>query len=150
MEPDYARVPWSALMDGIRKRGYPDLKLKQELLGGLSHMDVVFTAYVNGMKEVFSEGLTALRAAPENYAACAGCYDLGMNGMLFTVRLEGNRLFISRSGEYWDEVIPVSETRYGVREDEHVQFSFIAEENGRVVRMMIHQVGTDLPAQKIE
>jgi predicted alpha/beta superfamily hydrolase len=149
-EPDYARVPWNALMDSVRKRDYPEVKLKQELLEGFSHMDVAFTAFVNGMKEVFSEGLTPLRAAPGDYASCPGSYDLGMNGMLFIVKLEDNRLLISKSGGHWDELIPVSKTRYGVREDEYVQFSFLADKSGRVVKMIMHQVGMDLPAQKTQ
>jgi predicted alpha/beta superfamily hydrolase len=150
MEPDYARGPWSALTENIRKRDYPDLRLEQELLDGLSHMDVVFTAYVNGMKEVFSEQSETLLAIPENYAACSGSYDLGINGMRFTVRVDNHRLLISRSGEYWDQLSPASDTRFAVRGNADTEFSFVTDETGEVASMIVHQIGLEIRAEKIE
>jgi predicted alpha/beta superfamily hydrolase len=150
LEPDYARKPWNALVENIRRRAYPDLELEQELLAGCSHMDVVFPAYVSGIKAVFAERLKALEAVPENYAACTGSYDLSVNSKRFTVRLEHGRLFISGSAEYWDELSPVSATRYRVEPNLDVQVSFVADQNGVVVRMIIHQGGMDLLAEKTE
>lgn len=150
LEPDFAQRPWNALVENIRGRAYPGLELDQELLAGLSHMDVVFTAYVNGVKQVFEERLKTLEPDPEHYAACAGSYKLAINDTRFTVRLNRERLWISRSGEYWDELSPVSDTKYEVRQNPDVQVSFVADQDGAVVRMIIHQSGIDLPAEKIE
>jgi len=150
LEPDYAREPWETLVENLRSQAYPDLELDSETLTGLSHMDVVFTAYVHGVESVFSEGLNTLEAVPENYAACVGRYDVTVNDMLFTVRAGDGRLFISRSGEYWDELIPVSDTRFEVKQNRDVQMSFVADRNGAVTRLIIHQAGVDLPAEKVQ
>lgn len=148
LEPDYARGPWNTLVERIRERDYTDLRLKQELLDGLSHMDVVFTACVNGLKEIFSEPSELLRAVPENYAACAGRYELALNGICFTVRFDDGRLFVSRSGEYWDELIPVSDTRFAVEANNDVRFSFVTDDTGAVRRMLMYQLGMEIPAER--
>lgn len=150
LEPDYAQEPWGAFVENLRSRAYPDLELEGETLMGLSHMDVVFTAYVNGVKSVFEEGLNALEALPENYAACVGRYEVTINDMVFTVRAGEGRLFMSGSGEYWDELIPVSDTRFEVKQNRNVQMSFVADQDGAVARLIIHQAGVDLPAEKVE
>jgi predicted alpha/beta superfamily hydrolase len=150
LEPAYARGPWNTLMENIKKRNYSDLVLTQETLEGLSHMDVVFSAYVKGLKEVFSDRSKTLRAVPANYEGCTGLYELGSERIRFTVRLENNSLHISRSGEYWDELIPVTDTRFGVEGQADVQFSFVADRKGAVMRMIIHQLGMEVPAEKID
>jgi predicted alpha/beta superfamily hydrolase len=150
LEPEFALKPWKALGENMRKRGYTDLEFERDLLPGLSHMDVVFTAYVNGIKKVFAERLKTLEAAPGNYDACAGTYEVAANGMRFMVRVDYERLFISRSGEYWDQLVPVSDSRYGVEQNPDVQFSFVADPEGGVARMIIHQGVIDLPAERIK
>jgi hypothetical protein len=149
MEPSYAIEPWEQLMDNLLGRDYPDLELHMEVLPELTHMEAVFPAYLEGIQYVFSDGPRALKAAQENYSACIGAYELDFNHRRFTVMLRGGRLFISGSGDYWDELIPVSETRYGIEPDDHTQFSFVAGEGGEVVEMIIHQVGTNASARKI-
>jgi predicted alpha/beta superfamily hydrolase len=150
LEPSYALGPWNTLIENIDERDYSDLELKPEVLQGLSHMDIVFTAYVNGMKEVFSDRSQALRAVPANYEACAGLYELATEGIHFTVRFQNSGLFISRSGEYWDELTPVAESRFGIEGNAEVQFSFMADWNGSVQRMIIHQLGMEIPAERLE
>jgi predicted alpha/beta superfamily hydrolase len=150
LEPDYARGPWNTFVENLRSRAYPDLELEKEVLAGLSHMDVVFTAYVNGIKSVFADRLKTLKTVPENHAACSGRYDVTINNMQFTVRHDDGRLFMSRSGKYWDELSPVSDTRYEVMQNRDVQISFVADQEGAVARLIIHQAGVDLPAEKVE
>ena len=150
LEPAFAIDPWRQLVGRMQGRDYEGLELRCETLEGLSHMDIVFSAYARGMKEVFSDGAAALRAAPENYDACVGRYELGSIGARFTVRLGDNGLRISRSGEYWDELIPVGDTRFGIVGNDEVRFSFVAGRDGAVLRMIIHQMGMENPAEKIE
>jgi predicted alpha/beta superfamily hydrolase len=150
LEPAFALGPWNTLVGRMVGRKYADLELRQEILEGLAHMDVVYSAYVNGLKEVFADWAKALRAAPENYDACTGRYELGSAGIRFMVRSEKERLYISGSGEYWDELIPVADTRFGVEADDGVQFSFIADGSGAVLRMIIHQMGMENPAERID
>lgn len=150
LEPDYARGPWNALVKSIRSRSYRGLEIEQELLEGLSHMDVVFTAYVNGMKNVFTGRSKILNAVSGNFEAFTGRYEHGLKNLGFIIRLEGGRLFISGSGEYWDELVPVSKTRFGIIENPEVQFSFAAAQNGEVAGMIIHQLGMEIPVDKKE
>ncbi len=150
LEPAFALDPWRRLMERMQRRNYAGLELKHEILEGLSHMDIVYTAFVRGMKDVFSEGATALQALPENYGACVGRYELVSVGARFTVRLEDDSLRISRSGEYWDELIPVGDTRFGIEGNDEVRFSFVAGRDGTVIRMIIHQMGMENPAEKID
>jgi predicted alpha/beta superfamily hydrolase len=150
LEPPYALGPWNKLIENIDERDYADLELKREVLQRLSHMDIVFTAYVNGMKEVFSDRSHALRAVPANYEVCTGLYELEPEGIRFTVRLQNSGLFISRSGEYWDELMPVADSRFGIEGNEEVQFSFVADGSGAVLRMIIHQLGMETPAERLD
>jgi predicted alpha/beta superfamily hydrolase len=150
LEPAYVLGPWKTLVVRMNKREYTDFELRHETLEGLSHMDVVFSAYARGMKEVFSDGAAALRAVPENYEACVGLYELGSMGVRFIVRLQANTLRISRAGEYWDELIPVAGARFGIEGNDEVQFSFVAGRDGAVLRMIIHQMGMENPAEKMD
>jgi predicted alpha/beta superfamily hydrolase len=150
LEPLYARTPWETLVQRIRERSYEGLELEQEVLKGLCHMDVVFSAYVNGMKATFSDPSRGLAAVPANYGACVGVYALEAEGIRFTVRHENDRLYISRSGEYWDELVPATETKFGVDANADVQFSFMADGNGAVLRMIVHQFGMERPFEKLD
>jgi predicted alpha/beta superfamily hydrolase len=150
LEPAFALGPWKTLVERMQKRDYADFEVEHETLEGLSHMDVVYTAFVRGMKEVFSGGAIALQAVPENYEACVGLYELGSMGARFIVRLQANTLRISRAGEYWDELIPVAGARFGIEGNDEVQFSFVAGRDGAVLRMIIHQMGMENPAEKMD
>jgi hypothetical protein len=150
LEPDYARDPWSSLVDSLQSRGYPGLKLKREVLDGHSHLDVVFAAYVRGLKAVFSDGSEILRAVPDNCRACAGEYIVKAGGKRFTVRADKDSLFITSSGEYWDRLIPVSNSAFGIEGNPNIGFSFVTGEDGSVIRLIIHHGGMQIPAEKTD
>jgi hypothetical protein len=149
-EAEYAIVPWDNLFGNAGVRGLSNLELTKEILAGRSHMDVVFTAYANGMKAVFSDRTAKIRTLVENYDACAGTYELGTERIRFTVRVLNKRLYISRSGEYWDELIPCAGDRFAVDANPGVQFSFVVDHSGRAAKMIIHQLGIETPAVKVE
>jgi len=150
LEAEYALGPWRTLFDRVEGRHYDGLRLRREVLDGKSHMDVVFTAYVNGMKAIFSDGSRTVPALAEHYESCAGRYELASEGIRFTIRLDRDRLYISRSGQYWDELIPAGDTEFGVPANADVKFSFEADRDGNVTKMIIHQLGMNVPAEKIE
>jgi uncharacterized protein YneR len=85
---------------------------------------------------------------PAVYDAYVGKYQLAP-GFVLTVTREGDRLMTQATGQDKVEVFPEGDTRFFLKVVD-AQIDFVRDEKGKVVRLILHQGGRDVPAAKIE
>jgi CubicO group peptidase (beta-lactamase class C family) len=76
-----------------------------------------------------------------------GKYQIGAS-FIITVTTNGKQIFTQAVGQPQVEIFPESETRFYLKVVD-AQIDFI-KENGKVVKLILHQGGRDMPANKIE
>lgn len=69
-------------------------------------------------------------------------------GVMLTVRRDGNRLVVQATGQPADIAIPESATRFYSRRVDG-QLTFVADAQGAITHLVIHQNGRDTPAQRM-
>jgi hypothetical protein len=82
------------------------------------------------------------------YDAYAGRYELAPGAVIIVSR-EGDRLTVHGPGQPQAELLPESATTFFVR-DVDAQYTFVADEGGRVTRLVVRRGGREFPARKIE
>jgi hypothetical protein len=65
-----------------------------------------------------------------------------------TVTNEDDRLFVQPTGQPKLEIYPESETEFFCRAVD-ARITFVRNDEGKVVRLLLHQGGRDMPAKKI-
>ena len=78
----------------------------------------------------------------------AGRYQLAPTFIL-TVTREGGHLFVEATGQPKFEVFPESEREYFYKVVD-AQITFNTDSQGRVMELVLHQNGQDVPARRIE
>jgi D-alanyl-D-alanine carboxypeptidase len=85
---------------------------------------------------------------PAVYRAYAGEYELAP-GFILTVTVEGDRIMTQATGQSKVEIYPSSPTEFFLKVVD-AQMTFVKDESGAVIRLVLHQGGRDMPAKKIK
>ena len=83
---------------------------------------------------------------PKIYEDFVGEYELQPE-FVITVTTNDDKLFIQATGQPIIQVFPESETKYFLKVTE-AQISFVRDDTGKIVQLILHQGGRDMPAQK--
>jgi hypothetical protein len=90
----------------------------------------------------------AIEVDPKIYDAYVGQYEIEA-GAVITVIKENNSLFARVSEQQKFELFPESETKYFIKEA-HVRVTFIKDEQGKVIQLLIHTDRGEMRAKKIK
>ncbi len=90
---------------------------------------------------------TVAEVDPAVYAGFEGRYGVD-NGVILDVSTKDNRLYVQPPGAPLLELCPKSPTEYFIK-GAPVQVSFSRDENGRTSRLVWHQNGHDIPAERL-
>ncbi len=77
--------------------------------------------------------------APEVYQAYPGVYQFSHSTI--EIAAEGGSLYAVLSGGHKLELVPETETRFYLRANKEIEFTFVREESGRVTRLLAYQEG---------
>jgi hypothetical protein len=89
-----------------------------------------------------------VRLSAEELEPLVGSYQLAPLSTAKVTR-EGDRLFVQLTGQPKIGLYAESKTRFFCRPVE-ASFDFLADDDGKIARMVIHQNGQDVPAQKTQ
>jgi hypothetical protein len=90
---------------------------------------------------------TVAEVHPAVYAGFEGRYG-GNDGVILHVSTKDNRLYVQPPGAPLLELCPTSPTEYFIKGAAHVQVSFCRDESGKTSRLIWHQNGHHIPAEK--
>jgi CubicO group peptidase (beta-lactamase class C family) len=93
------------------------------------------------------EGLKIVEVDPSAYDALIGTYKFGDGDGVATVTREGKHLFGQVAGQPKLELLPKSETEFGLREV-NAQVTFVKDANGKVIKARLVQAGQMTEAEK--
>ena len=82
------------------------------------------------------------------YDEYVGEYELTKN-MMFTITKEENKIHAQLTGQDKFEIFPISETEY-IYKLIDAKIVFEKDDNGQVVKLILHQNGQEMPAPKIK
>lgn len=85
---------------------------------------------------------------PAVFADYVGSYQL-MPEFILEVTLQEDRLFMQATGQEMAELFPRSESRFFMKVVD-AEIDFERDDTGKVVRLVLHQGGRDMPAEKIK
>jgi CubicO group peptidase (beta-lactamase class C family) len=85
---------------------------------------------------------------PRLFDGYVGRYALAPN-LILTVTSEGGRLYVQVTGQARFQVFAESERKYFYRVVD-AQITFETDDQGRAVRLILHQFGMDIPGKRIE
>ena len=95
------------------------------------------------------EKLQVVEVDPSAYDALVGKYKIDDSDTVGTVTREGKHLFGQMPGQPKLELLPKSETEFGLREV-NAQLMFIKDASGKVTRAKVVQAGQTTEAGKVE
>ena len=148
-ELEVAGPGWNALFGNLVRRQYPRLVLRKDVISGLSHFEMPFSAYLQGIKYVFGGRPAPIQAVAGNYPAMRGRYFFSLNGSAILVTMEGGRLFV-HLGPSPVELVPVSRTRFAATGFPGMEFSFLPGEKAQSRALILGQMGFDTAAWRME
>jgi hypothetical protein len=90
----------------------------------------------------------AIDVSPEVLARYIGDYQLAP-GFVLTITLEGGHLMTQATGQPKVEVFAKSESEFFLRVVD-AQISFVADESGKIEKLILHQGGRDIPALRVK
>ena len=85
---------------------------------------------------------------PKAFDALVGKYQLAP-GFVLAITKEGDRLFTEATGQGKFQIFPESETEYFLKVVD-AQITFVKDADGKVSKLILHQMGRDLPAARVE
>jgi hypothetical protein len=88
----------------------------------------------------------AVKLDSKLYEVYVGEYQLAP-GSVFTIRREGDRLLARLTGQSFMEILPESETEFFYNVVD-AQITFVKDDQGRVISLILHQNGRNLKAPK--
>ena len=111
-------------------------------------MSIDLAAILFGEKYVIPKMREIIKVDPNILNDYVGKYELKPN-FHFIITQDSTHLFCQATGQNKLEIYPESETKFFVKEvGAHI--SFIRNENKTVEKLILHQGGSDISAQKIE
>jgi hypothetical protein len=123
----------------VMTNGNRGVQLAQEVVRSIAK-EYAWLDYLPKEREV-------ARVDPKIYEAYAGQYE--MSGMTLTITSENGRLFGQPAGRSKDELYPESETKFFLGAPGSPSISFIRDEKGEVVEMVLAQGAGERRAKKI-
>lgn len=85
---------------------------------------------------------------PKIFDALVGKYQLAP-GFILTVTREDDKLFTQATGQGKVQIFPESETEYFLKVTD-AQITFVKDDSGKFSKLVLHQMGRDTPAPKVE
>ena len=85
---------------------------------------------------------------PKVFDALVGKYQLAP-GFVLSVTREDDKLFTQATGQGKVQIFPESETEYFLKVTD-AQITFVKDDTGKVSRLVLHQMGRDMPAARVE
>lgn len=85
---------------------------------------------------------------PKVFDGLVGKYQLAP-GFVMNVTREADKLFIQATGQGKVQVFPESETEYFLKVTD-AQITFVKDDSGKFSKLVLHQMGRDMPAPRIE
>jgi CubicO group peptidase (beta-lactamase class C family) len=146
---------------GAKVRAYPASETHFFYKNSLSHFEFVVEGgetYMLMYQDGAEEAERAVRVAdapparepieldPSIYDDYVGVYELEP-GFDLTVSRDGDRLIVQATGQSAVEILPESETEFFIREID-AQITFVRNASGSVDRLILHQGGRDIPAER--
>ncbi|MGD2153902.1 MAG: serine hydrolase [Gemmatimonadales bacterium] len=146
---------------GARQRAYPSSETHFFYKHSLSHFEFVVEGgetYMLMYQGGAEQAERAVRVAdapqprqpteldPSIYDDYVGVYELEP-GFDLTVTRDGDRLIVQATGQSPVEILPESETEFFVEEID-AQITFVRSPSGSVDRLILHQGGRDIPAER--
>ena len=95
------------------------------------------------------ENLKVVEVDPSRYDALVGKYKVAQSELVATVTREGKHLFGQMPGQPKLELLPKSETEFGLREL-NAQVTFVKDASGKVTRAKLLQAGQTTEASKVD
>ncbi len=144
----------AGLIEGFRTTMayYPDDKLTVIVLGNL--MDIApleiaskLGALAFGEKVVMTSDRRQVKVDPRLFDGYLGQYQLP--AFVLIVTREGDRLFVQEAGQPKIEIFPQSERDYFLKGFD-AQITFETDSQGRASELILHQMGVDQLAKRIE
>lgn len=148
-ELDVAGPNWNGLFGNLVQRRYPRLALRKDVISGLSHFEMPFSAYLQGLTYVFGGKPTPIQAVAGNYPAMRGRYFFSLGGAAILVTMEKGKLFV-HLGPNPVELVPVSRTRFEMAGTPGLEFSFLPGEQAQARALILRQMGFDSAAWRME
>jgi D-alanyl-D-alanine-carboxypeptidase/D-alanyl-D-alanine-endopeptidase len=90
----------------------------------------------------------AIDVSPGVLARYIGDYQLAP-GFVLTITLEGGHLMTQATGQPKVEVFAKSESEFFLKVVD-AQISFVADESGKIEKLILHQGGRDIPASRVK
>jgi nitroreductase len=109
---------------------------------------MVFEKFMEGLNYTKSVEHVEVQVDTSALRACVGKYRFNKD-FLASVTLEGGRLHAQATGQPKVEIYPESETEFFLKVVD-AQLTFVKDETGKVTRLILHQNGQDVQAEKIE
>ena len=148
-EQEVAGPNWNALFGNLVLRQYPRLALRKDVISGMSHFEIPFSAYLQGIKYVFGGRPAPLQAVAGNYPAMRGRYFFSLGGATILVTMESGKLLV-HLGPSPVELVPTSRTRFAATGFPGMEFSFLPGENAQSRALILGQMGFDSAAWRME
>lgn len=86
---------------------------------------------------------------PAGFDALVGKYELVPITQTFTITREGDQLWAQLTGQSKARLFPTSDTEFFYRIVD-AQITFVKDDDGKIVRLVLHQGGRDLPARRLK
>ena len=83
----------------------------------------------------------------EIYSDYVGEYEL-ISDFIIVVSAENDHIFLEATGQPKVEIFPESNTTFFLKAVD-AQVTFVKDEHGKVIELIMHQAGKDMPAKKI-
>ena len=91
---------------------------------------------------------TAVKIDPAFFENLTGDYQL-QPGFVMTISSEGDKIFAQATGQPRFEIFPESETEYFLKVV-NAQITFVKDDDGKYSKLILHQNGRDMPAERIK
>jgi hypothetical protein len=92
---------------------------------------------------------TPVEIDPKIFADYEGAYEISEDDYRF-VDVDDTALYSQRGGSVRFRLYPEAENKFYFEHDHTVTLTFLRDQNGEVIKHIIHQMGEDKPAQKLE
>jgi CubicO group peptidase (beta-lactamase class C family) len=92
---------------------------------------------------------TPIEVDPLIFADYEGVYQVNQDAYRF-ITVEDSILYSQRSGGRRLRIIPEAEDKFYFEHDHTVTLKFVRDENGKVIKHIVHQMAEDQPAEKLE
>jgi len=153
---NHTQITHSGLIDGFATdiHRYPDDNICIIVLSNFQRSPLAnvitpgLAAIVFGEKYELPKKQVVTKIDPMVYDQYVGKYKLREN-FIITVTKEDNKLITQATGQHKFQIYPESETEFFLKAF-YAQGTFVKDEKGKVTKLILHQDGKDLVAEKVD